>query len=211
MIQNIYSLSINDDRYNYQCEIFKSRGLPIPFKYKGFKNCEKKEKCCLFGHMSIIMMARCLNFPYVFIVEDDAYPRKDVVDRLNFYIQNKPYNCGILVVGRNGESGNITQYDKDYHIVHQRPFGAHSYIVYKECYDSLLKSMENVRIADIALKCDNFKDYIPYWTNDNLFIQKNIDNNCMSKHLVDKYGNYFYPKENGCLGVFCSPPDNIMW
>lgn len=210
MIKNIYSLSINNDRYNYQCDVFKSRGLTCPKKYEGFKNVDKQEKCCLFGHMSIIMMARCLNFPYVFIVEDDAYPRKDVVDRLNFYIKNKPIDCGILVVGRNGESGRIDMMD-NYHIVFERPFGAHSYIVYKECYDSLLESMEKVRIADIALKADNFKDYIPYWTNENLFIQKNIDNNCMSKHFVNKYGQYFYPRENGGLGIYSNPPDEENW
>jgi GR25 family glycosyltransferase involved in LPS biosynthesis len=210
-MENIFSLSINNDRYNYQCEVFKSRGLPIPTKYEGFKNVDKKEKCCLFGHMSLLMMANCLNLPYIFIVEDDAYPRKDVVDTLKYYIDNKPKDCGILVVGRNGEMGRITYLQQDYHIVHERPFGAHAYIVYKQCYISLLQSMEKTRIADIALKCDNFKDYIPYWTNDNLFIQKNIDNDCMSKHLVDRYGDYFYPKENGSLGIFKQPPNDIMW
>jgi GR25 family glycosyltransferase involved in LPS biosynthesis len=190
---------------------FVKYGLPAPHKYVGFQKINKSEQCCLFGHMSILMMARCLNLPYVYIFEDDAYPRRDIVDKLKYYIQSKPSNCGILVFGENGYSQNIT-YHGDYHIVHERPFGAHAYLVYSECYDSLLNSMEKVRIADVALRYVNFKDCDkkPYWTNDILFIQKNIDNNCMSSAYVNTYGKYFYPKKVGRgVGVYdCVPDEN---
>ena len=215
-LDNFYCLTINDDRYNYTNNIFQKYGLPQLIKYTGFTNIDKKERCCLFGHMSLVMIARYLKLPYIFIFEDDAYPRKDILEKIEFYIENKPQNCGILIFGRNGEFGEIELY-KNYHIVKQRPFGAHAYLVYQNCYDDLIKSFELEKIADIALKGDNFKKYKPYWTNENLFIQKNIDMNCMSKNLLEKHNaKYFYPKNNGTvlggsLGIFPRPPNNIDW
>ena len=208
LLDNFYCLTINDTRFNYLCDVFTKYGLPRPIKHIGFRNPEKSEQYCLFGHMSLILMARCLDLPYIFIFEDDAYPRKDVKEKLEFYIENRPKDCGILVLGRNGESGEIGEFG-DYHIVYERPFGAHAYLVYKVAYTELLDSMERTRIADIALRGDNFKESNPYWINEYLFIQKNLDSNCMSKNLVSKYGKYFYPKCNGGLGVFSSlPPGN---
>lgn len=209
MLSNFYCLSINDDRYNYLSSVFLKYGLPKPIKFPGYKNTEKKERCCLFGHMSIIMIARYLKLDHVFIFEDDAYPRKDILDKMNFYIPRRPNDCGILIFGRNGEYGEVKWYEH-FHIVKERPFGAHAYCVYSNCYDDFLKSLERERIADIALRGNNFQQYKPYWTNDNLFIQKNLDDNCMSKKFVNEYGHYFYPNKNGGLGVFDKVP-NENW
>lgn len=215
-LNNFYCLSISDQRYNYTNSIFKKYGLPNLIKYEGFTNLDKKERCCLFGHMSLVMIARYLKLPYIFIFEEDAYPRKDIKIKMEYYIQNRPSDCGILVFGRNGEFGEIS-IKGDYHIVKQRPFGAQAYLVYEKCYNDLIKSFEKEKIADIALKGNNFPQYKPYWTNENLFIQKNIDLNCMSKNLLEKRGGkYFYPKNNGTLiggglGIFSKPPDNINW
>jgi len=206
VLENFYCLTINDQRYYELCDNFSKYGLPRPIRFEGLYNPDKLERCCLFGHMCLIMMARCLDLPYIFIFEDDAYPRKDVVKKLEYYIENRPSDCGVLVVGRNGEAGEIIKRG-DYHIVMHRPFGAHAYCVYKSAYTELLDSMEKTRIADIALKGENFKETKPYWTNEYLFIQKNIDSNCMSQNLVNKYGKYFYPAKNGGLGVFNVLPD----
>jgi len=208
--ENFYCLSIRQDRYSVLCKNFEKFGLPIPKMFEGFRCDEKAEKCCLFGHMSLIMMARALDFPHIFIFEDDAYPRKDVVERMSHYIDNRPANCGVLVLGRNGEAGPISRHG-DYHIVVHRPFGAHAYLVYKSAYDEILSSMEKAKIADIALKGENFTNVKPYWTNEYLFIQKNMDNNCMSKGLVNKYGMYFYPAPNGGLGVHRHLPMDGKW
>lgn len=214
-LNNFYCLSINDIRYSYTKNIFIKYGLPEPIKYEGFsKNTFRDaEQSCLFGHMSFTMIARYLDLPYYFFFEDDAYPRKDVKERMEFYIKNRPSNCGILVFGENGEFGPIDNTYSNYHIVQQRPFGAHAYMVFKECYTDLIKSFERTKIADIALKGDNFPNLKPYWTNEFLFIQKNMDSNCMSKNLVDKHGNYFYPKLDGRqgLGIHRSLPPDSRW
>ena len=211
-LNNFLCLSINDVRYNYTNNIFKKYGLPELKKYEGFtKNTfRNSELSCLFGHMSFTMIARYLDLPYYFFFEDDAYPRSDVKEKLEFYIKNRPPDCGILVLGRNGEYGEIDYTYDNYHIVMQRPFGAHAYLVFKEAYNELIKSFEKEKIADIALKGENFTKYRPYWTNEYLFIQKNLDSNCMSKNLVEKNGNYFYPKLDGRQGLgihFKLPPD----
>ena len=214
-LKNFYCLSINDIRYNFTKNIFVKYGLPSLIKYEGFNSnsFRNNELSCLFGHMSFTMIARYLNLPYYFFFEDDAYPRKDVKEKMEFYIANRPKNCGILVFGRNGEWGQIDNTYPNYHIVQQRPFGAHAYMVFKECYTDLIKSFESVKIADIALKGENFPNLKPYWTNEFLFIQKNMDSNCMSKRLVERHGNYFYPKEDGRqgLGIHTKLPFDPRW
>lgn len=214
-LNNFYCLTINTIRYGYTDIIFRKYGLPHLIEYKGFTSntFRDSEKSCLFGHMSFTMIARYLSLPYYFFFEDDAYPRKDVKERLEFYIENRPPNCGILVLGRNGEYGEIDNTYENYHIVKERPFGAHAYLVFKEAYDELIKSFEKEKIADIALKGNNFTNYKPYWTNEYLFIQKNLDSNCMSKNLVEKRGNYFYPKLDGRqgLGIHREIPPDPRW
>lgn len=199
-IMNYFTITINDNRYNYQCEVFQKYGLEKPTKFTGLKFEPTTEMGCLYSHITLLMMCRHLNLPYYFCFEEDAYPRKDVVDKINFYVNNKPNDCGILCLGRNGHFGSTVECGH-YYIINERPFGAHAYIVYKECYDELLESFEKQRIADIALRGYNFTKYKPYWTRDYLFIQKNIDNECMSRNFADK-GKYFYPDKNDNL--YCS-------
>jgi len=210
-LENSFCLTIDDRRYNYLCETFKKYNLNAPKKYNGFSHFADKEAACLYGHMAIVMMARCLKFPYVCIFEDDAYPRKDIAQRLEYYISNKPWNCGIMVLGRNGQHGPVTDCGEFYTVV-KRPFGAHAYIVYENCYDQFLSACEKTKIADIALKGELYGENKPYWTKDNLFIQKNINKNCMSLNLVEKHGRYFYPNpETKGLGVYNTVPQDGMF
>ena len=214
-LDNFYCLSIKQNRFDYTNNIFKKYGLPELKLYPGFTTASfrNSEMCCLFGHMSFTMIARYLNLPYYFFFEDDAYPRDDVKEKLLFYINNRPSDCGILVLGENGEYGKIDNTYPNYHIVLERPFGAHAYMVFRESYDELISSFEKTKIADIALRGLNFTKYKPYWTNEYLFIQKNIDRDCMSKNLFRGHNCYFYPRLNGAqgLGIHHSLPPGEHW
>lgn len=218
-LENLFSISINNERYNYQCKVFQHYGLPTPKKFDGLKYEPSTETSCLFSHISLLMMCRHLKLPYYIAFEDDAYPRKDILIKLDYYMNNAPRDCGILILGRNGQFGSTEEHG-DYYIIKERPFGAHAYIVYQNIYDKLLYSFEKTRVADLALKGNNYLDYPfkPYWTKELLFIQNNIDNTtCMSKNLAKK-GRYFYPNKkstvNSCYGNLDSHedlPDNINW
>lgn len=215
-LANFFCITINDNRYNYICQTFDKYNLPIPVKFEGLRYEPSNVLGCLYSHMSLLMMCRCLGCEYYVCFEDDAYPRRDAREKVEFYIEHKPKDCGILVLGENGEWGKIdwTQ-DKNYFTVVERPFGAHAYIVYKPAYDELLMSFERTRIADIALRGKNFKTIKPYWTKDLIFVQKNIDENYMTNQ---QRGNslkgikYFYPdvSHGNKLGVFSEKPNDFF-
>lgn len=175
-----YVITINNDRYEYQKRVFAHYGIPQPIKFDGLKKEPTPEDGCLYSHISLIMMARCLDFPYIVIFEDDAYPRKDIKEKLEYYLQRIPYNCGLLSMGKNGHRGLVEKFD-DFHIIKERPYGSHAYIVFKEAYDEYINSLEKQRVSDIAMRGNNFYKCKSYWTNENLFIQKNIDVSAVSQ------------------------------
>lgn len=206
-LNNSYCLTINDVKYNHLCEKFIQYGLSVPNKWKGLIPKEKTksncEQACLFGHMTILLMARALNMPFVYIFEEDAYPRKDVVNKLEFYIRNKPKDCGVLLLGYTGCSQNAVL--EGNYLKSNRIFGAHAYIVYRECYDNVLNNMAKIKIADLSLNNNEFEEHTSYITKENLFIQKNLDTNSMTHNYYDKSavpGTYMfgaYGKKNICV------------
>lgn len=179
IFENCYCLSINQDRYDYLCKSFTYYGLQVPKLFSGLTKEPNGETACLIGHMSLVMMARCLKLPFITVFEEDAYPRRDIVEKLDYYMSNLPDDCGIICYGRNGISG-VTDEFGDYFIAQERPYGSHAYTIFSEAYDDFIISLEKQRIADIALKGRNFDAYKPYWTKELLFIQKNIDSTQMS-------------------------------
>jgi len=205
----MFSISIDKNRYEIQCKNFERVGLPKPELFEGLKKEPDNELGCLYSHICLLMMCKHLNFPFYFCFEDDAYPRKDVSEKLTYYINNRPKDCGILVLGRNGQFGQVEWNGNDYYTIKERPFGAHSYIVFRECYNDLLNSFEIQRIADMALRGNNFKDKKPYWTKEYLFIQDNIDNKCMSTNFSKK-GRYFYPDKDGNLSCSNDLPELFL-
>lgn len=209
--QHSYVLTINEDRYNYQQKVFDHYGIPKPIKYKGLNKEPNGSLGCLIGHMSLVMMARCLDWPHIVIFEDDAYPRKDIVEKLDFYLSNIPANCGILCLGENGYRGVLEKTD-NYFIIKERPYGSHAYIVFKESYDEYINSLERQRIVDLSLKGNNFYRFKPYWTNELLFVQKNIDNSCMSSNFTksSSVSRFFVPHpQTGDLSFTNKAPDGF--
>lgn len=202
-----YCLTIDDARYQYQCDVFNHFGLPKPKKFQGLEKEPNGAVACLIGHLSLVMMARTLNLPYITIFEDDAYPCIDVVEELNYHLSNIPDNCGLLSYGYNGVAGNITA-DGDFEIFEERPFGSHAYTIFSDSYDEYILSLEKQRISDIAMRGNNFtiSGKKPYWITKNLFIQKNINMNRMSESAK----MYIYPCNNRRVGYFDYPADRFL-
>lgn len=218
--KNAYCLSCNINRFHHLQKWFHSVGLQPPVLFPGVI-LNNGPQACLLGHISIVMMARCLNLPYYIVYEDDAYPRPDVIDKFNIALQElneTDPNWGMFIIGRSGETScwdsNIDAFwslyktDKERnslpskakfignHLlsIPKNSNGSHSYIVRNWCYNEWLRSLINNNYSDIAMGQTNFKINRVYWTKELLFCQKQIDNKCMT-NLGNYQGDslYIYP------------------
>jgi hypothetical protein len=205
-----YCLTVDDDSYQYLCGVFKYFKLPIPKKHRGIINNEKGPTCCYIGHLSLVMMARTLDLPYITIFEDDAYPCIDIINGLNFHLEDIPDDCGILSYGHSSRKGWITDCGK-YCIFNEKPTGAHAYTVFKSAYDDFIASLEKEEISDRAMKGINFKDskIKPYWTYRCLFIQRTIHTKRMSCKVKGSF-TYVYPGNDGCAAFTNEPPEGWL-
>lgn len=218
--KNAFCLSCNLERFHYLQKCFDAVGLKSPSLFPGAVT-KIGAQGCILGHLSMVMMARCLNLPYLVVYEDDAYPRPDVVTKFDLLInklETIDFNWGILVLGRNGEfsawnntpelfwSMNRTDAERNSHkslatiieddfiSIPRNSNGSHAYIVNRCCYNEWLRSLLNNRYSDLALGQNNFKYHKVYWTKELLFCQKQIDEKCMTKfNNMSGIGTYIYP------------------
>lgn len=205
--KNSFCLTCNISRYKYLCDCFKVVGLQPPKLFPGIHHPVSGAEGCKIGHMSIIMLARCLCLPYTVVFEDDAYPRKDVIDKFNVLLKELDSidpNWGMMNLGRSGE---ISFWDKDTELfwafnrtdsvrnsyksrvklvgngfisIPKNSNGSHAYVIKKECYNEWLHSLALNKYSDIAMGQKNFTKHKVYWTKEMLFTTKQIDNNCMT-------------------------------
>lgn len=193
-----YCLSINSTKYEYMCRNFNAVGLRSPIMFPGPTNQKSGSAGCLLGHKMMITNAKIKKYPYVFIFEEDAYPRPDVLEKFQ-YLKNKiPINCGLFVMGYSGWKGPAIKINNDLFQFPIKPFGSHAYLIHSDCYDAYLRSLSLIKCPDKAFKSTNFTtcQKHPYWPNVSniLFIQKNIDCNCITSILGGE--RYWYPADN---------------
>ena len=203
--KNAYCMSINEKRFEYLSNNFIFTGMTPPKLYKCVRWKNGSNVGCLIGHISLIMIARTLNLPWITIYEDDAFPRPDVLwwfEKIKSYVPN---DCGLLKIG----SSSIRRGHRavnDYIFETQGDgvsFGSHAYIIRRECYDSFLEYLEDARVPDVAMSFKYFKNnkYKSYglFLNCMLFAQKNIDtDNIISSKGGQRYW-YINPKNyTGC-------------
>lgn len=128
---------------------------------------------CSIGHTSIIKMAKCLKLPFVCIFEDDAFPTKDIYQKLKHYLSCIPNDTDILVMGWSFLKSKPINYSKMYDILKDEIHGSHAYIIFEKAYDRYLKSYNEdpLKASDVMLT--NFDNCITYKTKESLFIQYN--------------------------------------
>ena len=94
LFSNAFVLSIDNSRIELIKKIFWYHQLKFPKVFNGYTNNgldflfygyqPDKQRLyanaynCSLGHTAIIKMAKCLDLPYVLVLEDDAYPCKDI-------------------------------------------------------------------------------------------------------------------------------------
>ena len=204
-----YCMSINKKRFNYLCENFKSVGLIQPNLFRGVRWNRGSNTGCVLSHITILNMCRLLNNPYAIIYEDDAYPRKDILDCWEIIKNLIPDDCGILKLGNSSYRGEYVSVNKCmYKMKSGTAFGSHAYIVRRELYSTLIDKMTELNVPDVAMNYEYYSDlkFKPYVLNldYHLFIQKNIS---IDNIISQKGGQrYWYPNPDDMKGMTSGKP-----
>lgn len=204
-----FVVSVNDKRYRWYKKVFKFFGLPPSEKVGEKVKGQKPEYNCGMNHIECVRLAKERNYPYCLIFEDDAYPRKDIVEKLNFYIDefNRQDNitrytdvlylgfftfekCGTLVPGL--QNFNRTT----------KHWSSHAYIVFNKFYDkflSLKKFVKYVSSIDSIYKYPKiicyrtseslFEQYIKY-TNSTIYFKNELTNGCFFSECQSSAFNF---------------------
>lgn len=201
-----YCLSISNKKYEYMCRNFNAVGLRSPIHFAGPTDQKTPGAGCLRGHFLMVSQAKQKNLPYVFLYEEDTYPRPDIIQKFNYLKTTMPDNCGLFVMGYSGWKGTAIKINKDFYQFPVKPFGSHAYLIHRDCYDTYLNSLRIIKCPDKAFTSVNFAMYAkhPYWPTPTniLFIQKNIDCNCITSRLGGE--RYWYPNYETGLPVTAS-------
>ena len=96
-----FVISVDDKRFNQFRNIFTKYGLfPLPQKFQGISDPKNPPHVnCYLSHREIILKAKDLDWPYVCIFEDDAYPLSTVGKELEYYLSEIPDEVACLLLG----------------------------------------------------------------------------------------------------------------
>lgn len=184
LLTNAFVISIDSLRYSIFCDTFNKYKLncPMPELYTGFTvpngtfddaGFSKTTNVlnCTLSHLALIKYAQFKNLPFICIFEDDAYPRKDIIEKLEYYMSDIPDDTDVLKLGSIKTHSVIKQRGKfEYSITR----GTHAYIVFNRYYQRYIDTISLGHIivdhtATNAYKIN--KDYNILNTKENLFIQ----------------------------------------
>ena len=147
---------------------------------------------CTSGFLGAINIAKILNWPYLFVFEDDITFNTDFIPKFNFYM-SKISNYNVIVIDRletftkhsKHESENEFFYKINHHI-----FGGHAFLINQNYYDFLIDQLNK---EDNILARDQF-----YLENDdkiyllkNKIIRINIDT-AMNSTIIQSENNHQY-------------------
>ena len=185
ILEHSFVITIDKERHSLFKRIFKSHGIgkPCPKKFQGVTIWYNSPQYnCSLSHVAAIEKAKKLDWPYVCIFEDDAYPVTGIKDELEKYLSDIPDDCAVLVLGSifcHGSLGLQGDFLKGIRI-----YEGHSFILFRNYYDKYLELLKKFPEGDGPLyKTDN--DIIPlgqfYGTGRNLFIQYSPENGMNNK------------------------------
>ena len=74
----------------------------MPRAFWGFVNWDLSPfRRCALGHIAMMKMAKAMNFPFIAIFEDDAYPCADIEYKLAITLKNIPDDAEVVILGYN--------------------------------------------------------------------------------------------------------------
>ena len=210
-----FVVSVNDKRYRWYKKVFKFFGLPAAEKVGKKVKGQKPEFNCGMNHIECVRLAKERNYPYCLIFEDDAYPRKDIIEKLNFYItefnRQSAITCNtdVLYLGFYSlqSYGTIIAGLHNFSKV-TRHWSSHAYIVFKKFYDKFLSLQKFTNYVTNIDSIWRYPKIICYRTSESLFDQY-IKYANTTIHFKDKLeSGYFFSECN--QSMFNFNPDNYI-
>lgn len=147
LMRHSFVITIDDKRWEQFNRLFAAHGLILPQKFQG--TCDprnKPQRNCYLSHRNAILKAKELNWPYVCVFEDDAYPIMGIKEYLDNSLANVPDLCSVLILGHSG-CINERAYNAQF-VNNVTCFGSHAYIVFRNAYDKYLRFLDNYKFAD---------------------------------------------------------------
>ena len=139
-------LSVNTQRLNNMYKLFDAHGLPRPRTIGGCTDKSLPDVYCRShkAHYLAIQDAKKNKWPYVFIIEDDAYPREGCLKELNGMAY--PEDADVMLVGYTHGSMKFEPgiWKKITH--EETAYGLHAYVVMSTAYDKMLKYYEDTNM-----------------------------------------------------------------
>lgn len=185
LIASSFVISIDENRYRTFTDAFTGAGFRNTPKWiEGFRiNSKPNVRYRLpelhspimgnsFTHASIVKYGKTFGMDFVCIFEDDAFPCRNIIGKLESYLTGIPDNCGILKLGLDSVYGVEKPVVSDgKYICGLKTWGCHAYIVFRRYYDEYFKRFEKNILCDYEVFNGGREIYI---TAENLIIQRNI-------------------------------------
>lgn len=148
LMDNAFVITINDTRLDSFMERWDKYGLDRPYVFRGFtmrsgpgikgdyreldSHVGSNVANCSFSHLSVIKMAEALDFPFVFVLEDDALPCRNIKDKLDSILDKIPDNTDVLKLGYATRHPPLPMLDNGFSYGYS--IGSHAYIAFKKYY-----------------------------------------------------------------------------
>lgn len=150
LLNHSFVITIDENRFDNFCKVFQYHKLnPLPKRFNGYTLPNDIHKdigliktsniCnCSFSHISIIKMAESMNWPFVCIFEDDAYPCKDITNKLQLSLNNIPTGIDMIKYGYTDirNQNDLCTSNDNMFFMNAKTWGSHAYIIFKQYYNT---------------------------------------------------------------------------
>lgn len=196
--EHAFYITVDRDReVRFLNRFFRKFGC-TPRRWEGFRLRISGRGNIAITHMSIVKMAKALDWPYVCIFEDDAYPRADARDMLRHCVMNFPDDASIVYLGwvrvQSKRDRNIEAYGDCWTGIDAKVVGAHAWVIFRKAYDEFIDRVHTID-EHVDISMSNFGGQ--YRTRDPIFIQYH------EKLSTNNGSGYFF------WGLHPDPPDGF--
>lgn len=173
-------ISIDEKRATTYEKVMRHAFGVVPPIYEGFTNRNLSGVYnCELSHVSIVKMAKLLGWPFVTILEDDVFPRKDAHTQLRRLLRYIPDDAKMIPWGYLGTYG-VESHDELFDRPTGRINGTHLYTIFEAGYDEYLSIYND----DQTIEADRFylrvsPTYVP---KVNIAIQYNAETSAVNKN-----------------------------
>lgn len=205
--KNTFVISMNDKRLEVFKKIFNHYNIPEPILFNAATS-RDGTKGCLLSHWALYKIAETLNLPHIIIFEDDAFPRKDIIEYFNNAIACVPEDWTFLKIedlfyNKYVDIENVNDYWMKARSA-TAGSGSAAYIVRDKAYTTLAKIIEKTEFdsrrfpIDFCFMQRHISDLGGYYISRKpMFLQHNLHGaGGIHSHRMFKEKNIIFPPED---------------